>query len=260
MRITTAFTTAVFTALFSTVNSHSWVSQVQLVSGDGAGTLGYSRYYRGHIDDNETIKHLNPALNTYVCKDFTQGRVADSDKTTPQGTAYPILDASPGDRIALFWKDNGHVTLDSNLFKAPTATPGNVTVYGTTTERKLTLTEVVKWEKNGGKDGRLLTIAPYDDGSCAEDNQSKIALERGVDGQSKDCRMYVTIPEDVGSEKYYTLYWVWDFSMKTGTRTTEWYTSCIDIAIKDKSKAKSGGAPAKKKRELGYSAKFRVRE
>lgn len=164
-----------------------------------------------------------------------------------QSSAYPRLQAQPGDQVALRYRENGHIS--KPIPEKPTF--GSVSVYGTNDPRDSDAVVNIHhiWNANntgGDRRGRLLQRQSFDDGSCYENNESELSAIRavagqpphdGVDGINLACKSVVTIPRDVPQKTWYTLYWVWDWPSvgNVGGKGTilkeELYTTCIDIQI-----------------------------
>lgn len=169
-------------------------------------------------------------LDVPICKRVTQGN------KNPQ---YPNLKAKAGDQVELRWMENGHVTkdpLDPNLNKIAGANNGRIYIYGSDAvdaNNNPKLSEVRKWTRNGSKEGVLLADVPFDDGVCAEKNDSPISAERFGKGGGGDCKTTIKIPENLDpNKKFYSVLWAWDFTAKGGANApTQWYTSCLDIEI-----------------------------
>lgn len=159
---------------------------------------------------------------------------------------FPKLAAAPGDYVSGLYTENGHITLPlKDASGAVIGMPGTMFWYGTT-EVGLApmLADVIAWTadgKGGNGKGKLLSgPTSYDDGVCAEDNPSPISAARGAQGKASiPCHSNFKLPESLKDGSTYTVYWVWDFSLKAGPGKdgkgdghVEWYTSCMDIDIK----------------------------
>lgn len=175
---------------------------------------------------------------------------ADSQKTPHQTGLSPRLTARAGDTIALWYQENGHVTLPQRSPGKPN-NRGVVSVYGTTkprtTDSLLSIHNV--WNRagtGGNKRGKLLAQAVFDDGRCYQQNTGFISKQRqklfppkqGVlpMGSNQWCHINVVLPKDAAAAaaaagNLYTLYWVWDWPTKVGLTKPELYTTCIDIKI-----------------------------
>lgn len=164
-----------------------------------------------------------------------------------QTNGYPALKASPGEVIALRYRENGHITKTT----ADKMTFGAVSVYGTVNSKPADqLSEIHHiWNANntgGDQRGRLLVRQSFDDGACYELNDSALSMARAatgqpphdaLDGTGLACKVEFTLPIDVGKGGLYTVYWVWDWpsngesTVAPGVTKEQYYTSCLDIQI-----------------------------
>jgi hypothetical protein len=216
---------------------------------------GYIRNYQGHIDATASYRITQPGLTAPICAPFQQ---TFNQYSNP---LYPQLIAAPGDYVQGIYLENGHVT----LLQTPESKSGTVYWFGTTVDSpSRTLADVMAWKQGGNKQGVMLSSAtPFDDGLCAEDNGSPIALARKAKGGTGPCKSAFKIPENLKDGSIYTVYWVWDFSKHFAEPAdrVEWYTSCIDIKIQDRSKKlkRSAGDDEDNNDSWARSAKFRGR-
>ncbi|PTB68880.1 hypothetical protein BBK36DRAFT_1112994 [Trichoderma citrinoviride] len=134
-----------------------------------------------------------------------------------------MLEAAPGDHIAIIHLENGHTTLPQNQPKKP-LNRGTVFLYGTSQpkeEERLFDVHLV-WNKQGtGGDGRgrLLATRNYDDGQCYQPNSGSISMERATklasEGAQHDielgCQSTLQLPTDLKPGSIYTIYWYWDW-------------------------------------------------
>lgn len=174
----------------------------------------------------------------YICKSTQQ--------TANQTLGSPMLQTEPGSRVLLMYQENGHITLPEASPNKPT--PGTVYVYGTDMpyphDTLLNIHGV--WNKNGtagDKRGRLLSTAPFDDGSCYQINSSKESLRRQDipqrlhkedEGENLWCGTVVKLPEHLPHGSNYTFYWVWDWPSKDdsgGLIKPQIYTTCVDVHV-----------------------------
>ncbi|EFQ99753.1 hypothetical protein MGYG_02766 [Nannizzia gypsea CBS 118893] len=242
----------------STAHSHSWVEELDIVAGNGSFT-GKPGYIRGHVD--RTAQGFNDDLMTNRLP--PNGRPADvgiihsdymcmpSQRNRRQTEGWPRLEATPGDIVALLYRENGHVTLPDNQPGKP-KNRGTVHVYGTNNPRPddkfLDIHKV--WNKDGtGGDrrGKLLSRQNFDDGRCYQINGDKISTERQkkyphvpdkLMGADVACQHILQLPSDyVVPGKSLSMYFVWDWPTAPGVDPnlprgkTEIYTSCMDIDI-----------------------------
>jgi hypothetical protein len=178
-----------------------------------------------------------------------------------------MLIASRGDKIALQYQENGHVTLPQNQANKP-LNRGTVYIYGTTNlDPNTNLLDVLyKWTPDGtggNRQGQLLATRNYDDGQCYQINNGNISRSRVVSfakeaqdpmGANLWCQADVSLPNNLPVGKAYTLIWVWDWPTLdrpnvpfppssapgalpglNGTKvvTPEIYTTVMDVKIVD---------------------------
>jgi len=142
-----------------------------------------------------------------------------------QGLGFPRLAAKPGSRVRANYTENGHISKPRAA--SPTGDTGMTFWYGTSHPAQCdTLYEVMEWGAGGDQRGELLTVAPFDDGTCTEANAAPISQARG--GVDIPCNSMFTIPLDVQPGSIYTVYWIWDYSDE---KHIEIYTTCADIDI-----------------------------
>jgi hypothetical protein len=85
-----------------------------------------------------------------------------------------MLEAAPGDYIAIMHLENGHTTLPHNQPNKP-RNRGTIYFYGTTQpkEQEKLFDVHLLWNKQGtggDKRGKLLATRNYDDGQCYQPN------------------------------------------------------------------------------------------
>jgi hypothetical protein len=203
-------------------------------------------------DDNTYLLPPSPEL-TFSPTDLMCKR----SQSIGNQTGGPVLTASDGDRIALRYLENGHITqpdVPPNKFSS-----GNVTVYGTFTplEDDRFLDIHGQWTLDGlGGDQRgfILSAGAFDDGGCFQfdpTHHSPIANQRYAtfgpgtsanEAPNRWCGSMIILKDPSGEPlspgTVLTLYWVWDWpSYVAGnagappTVLNETYTSCMDIFI-----------------------------
>ena len=185
-------------------------------------------------------KILDPSVNPSICKPGTHSYAADA----------PRLNATPGDRIAILYAKNGHVT-NPRQTKRPFHS-GNVNVYGTLFDAKNlapTTSSIpgTRRTKCGNKQqGRLLGLHFYDDlryyedqGGNELDKESKFNTTRReqFDFDSLSCQTAFKLSEDLPSTGIHTVVGVWDWPQigANGNLQTEIYTSCDEIQLRKRS-------------------------
>lgn len=245
-----------FCLLASTIQAHSWVEQLSVISASGA-FVGAPGYPRGNVlrtipgfNDNEMVNLIPPNGRPAGNIIFDTDLMCRSSQTKgSQTSGSPVLTASPGDMIALRYQENGHVTEPWNQPGKPD-NRGTVFIYGTSqssdSDTFLGIHKV--WNSDGtGGDGRgiLLATRNFDDGQCYQINLFNISEARqtkfphtanSLMGADLWCQADVTIPSTAETPSVYTLYWVWDWPTSLETsgqpdRLQEIYTTCIDINL-----------------------------
>ncbi|KAL8381406.1 hypothetical protein RB595_005600 [Gaeumannomyces hyphopodioides] len=266
------------------VDAHSWVEQMKRIgpSGKLLDPPGFSRSFVPRTGDANLnmMKIVGSTAGQPLCNPATGKSVANSYKDAK----YPKLKAAPNDMIALRYLENGHVTKWMDSPPKP-KNQGTVYIYATTKPKDNEQFDNVhkKWtaDGNGGdKSGWLLATRNYDDGRCYEDgnpnaeqrkSEYKISNQASTDGQGMNhwCQNDIQLPDNVKPGQDITLYWVWDYSTistrqgapdnehlgSVKVTTTEFYSSCMEIAIVDQCspdlgevkgpKCKSGGSSSK---------------
>lgn len=185
--------------------------------------------------------------SNYICKPTQQ--------TANQTLGSPMLQTEPGSKVLLMYEENGHITLPEALRDKPSL--GTVYVYGTYMpypyDTLLNIHGV--WNINGtagDKRGRLLSTAPFDDGSSYQINSSKTSLRRQDmlqhphkedEGENLWCGIVVKLPEHLPHGPNYTFYWVWDWPSEYdsgGLIKPQIYTTCVDIHVVSRSGVRLG--------------------
>jgi hypothetical protein len=161
--------------------------------------------------------------SSLVCKPPSQSN------PTVQLAKFPRLQAPPGARILARHTENGHVSKPD----ASDAFSGYTYWYGTSSPSpRHTLQNALDWTsdgKGGRGDGIFLGRGTYDDGKCAEPNDTPISKARGVGsrGKMKDCIDSFKLPEGLKPGTTYTVYWVWDFSGHFGSKAPKHIEVCF---------------------------------
>ncbi|KAF3760099.1 hypothetical protein M406DRAFT_343683 [Cryphonectria parasitica EP155] len=186
-------------ALIQVAVSHSWVERLFRIAPNGTmvNPPGFMRAYTPRTAgfDEEADLNLIPPngrsdgkiihSNNPICKSIQTISNYSSD--------YPMLNAAPGDIVALQYQENGH-TADG---------------------------------QGGDQRGRLLAEMNFDDGQCYQINGGNISVDRqgrfpkaAEDPQGSDlwCQADVRLPCDLPGGTMYTLVLI-----------PEIYTSCMDI-------------------------------
>lgn len=241
-------------------NAHSWVEELTVIAPNGTftGSPGYPRGYVSRSAPNfndGTMTHLLSSTGPMNLTDVSGDMCKDTQKKPTQNEGFGRLQAAAGDAIALRYQENGHVTLPDTQAGKP-ENRGTVYVYGTTepkeNEQLQTIHKVWNEDGTGGdKRGVLLSVQDFDDGQCYQINGGEISKERQsefpheadkVMGADLWCQQDIRLPDDLPSEKLYTLYWVWDWPTARGVDPNlprgkqEVYTTCMDVLVADKPK------------------------
>ncbi|KAI4266641.1 MAG: hypothetical protein L6R35_006926 [Caloplaca aegaea] len=241
--------------LLVSASAHSWIEDMSVIAKNGTfiGAPGYPRANakRGPgVNPDKEMVHLIPANGRP-----TGNKILDSDpmcmpsqQQPKQSEGSPMLNAAPGDMVALRYQENGHVSLPENQ-PGKEANRGTVYIYGTTSpspeDKFLSIHKVWNSEGTGGdKRGKLLASEPYDDGQCYQINGGQISTQRREEfkhesdplmGADLWCQNNFKIPKDAPSGKPYTVYWVWEWdTAPTAGQPNgllERYTTCMDISL-----------------------------
>ncbi|KAG5925645.1 hypothetical protein E4U53_003257 [Claviceps sorghi] len=136
---------------------------------------------------------------------------------------HPLLQAAPGDHVAIVHLENGHVSLPHNQPKKP-LNRGTIFFYGTSQpkEQERLFDVHLRWNKDGtggDKRGIFLGTRDYDDGQCFQPNTAAITNERASkfssDGaktsQELPCQSDIKLPDNLKPGSVYTVYWYWDW-------------------------------------------------
>ena len=217
---------AALLALVSPTRAHSWIEYAYKIAPNGtfAGDVGYPR---GYLPRTST----NPLWNDFIPESLlpTQGESAFTGQellnkfTLDKKPPYAMLEASPGDYIALMHYENGHVTLPDIQPTKP-QNRGTIYLYGTSQPKeheKLFDVHLI-WNDDGtGGDGRgkLLATRNFDDGQCFQPNYGAISDARAAEYASEGaeeseellCQSDLKLPSDLKAGSIYTIYWYWDW-------------------------------------------------
>ncbi|XWW99654.1 hypothetical protein V2A60_007665 [Cordyceps javanica] len=206
--------------------AHSWVEEVYRIAPSGAlvGDIGYPRGWVARTSTDPVWKDAIPQnLLPPAGQSAYSGDEIINKYDFSESPAFPMLQAAPGDHVALIHLENGHTSLPQNQPKKP-RNRGTIFIYGTADPKpKERLFDVhLAWNRagtGGDKRGRLLATRNYDDGQCYQPNPGDISNERAkalaADGASHDrelrCQSDIQLPDDLKSGSTYTLYWYWDW-------------------------------------------------
>ncbi|KAK1148982.1 hypothetical protein N8T08_007657 [Aspergillus melleus] len=242
-------------------NAHTWVEQLTVIAPNGT-FIGSPGYPRGNVPrtapnfNDGTMTHLLSATGSKNMTAVTGDMCMDSQKKQVQSEGNPRLQAAAGDAVALRYQENGHVTLPDTQAGKP-KNRGTVYVYGTTDPKENDRLEAIHkvWNKDGSggdKRGVLLSTQDFDDGQCYQINGGAISQKRQTDfphqadqlmGADLWCQQDIRLPQNLPSDKPYTLYWVWDWPTAKGVDPglpggkQEVYTTCMDVNVVKKPNA-----------------------
>lgn len=205
--------------------AHSWIEAAQRIAPDGAliGPLGYAR---GWVPRNTTDPPWHDTIPLqrlpYDGQTAYSGQEILNKFPKDLNPGMPMLEAAPGDHIAIFHLENGHTTVLTDRPKPRNA--GTIFLYGTTqpADQEKLFDVHLQWTRDGkGGDGRghLLGTRNYDDGQCVQGAPTPIGNERmaalGItnprDFFELPCQSDVKLPDSLKDGDIYTIYWYWDW-------------------------------------------------
>ncbi|KAL6876605.1 hypothetical protein J3F83DRAFT_759096 [Trichoderma novae-zelandiae] len=213
-------------ALATLANGHSWIEKAYKVAANGT-MIGAEGYARGWIARDSTDPVFQDIIPQWILPAAGQGAYSGDEVLNKykldENPQFPMLEAAPGDHIAIIHLENGHTTLPQNQPKKP-MNRGTVFLYGTSQpkENERLFDVHLVWNKQGtGGDGRgrLLATRNYDDGQCYQPNSGPISMERATqlasEGATHDvelgCQSTLQLPTDLKAGSIYTIYWYWDW-------------------------------------------------
>ncbi|KAM0253973.1 hypothetical protein ACHAQJ_006986 [Trichoderma viride] len=217
---------ALVLAFAAIANAHSWIERAYKVAPNGT-MIGAEGYARGWLPRNSTNPPFQDIIPQWLLPLSGQSAYSGDEVLNKykleENPQFPMLEAAPGDHIALIHLENGHTTLPQNQPKKP-QNRGTVFLYGTSQpkENERLFDVHLVWNKNGtGGDGRgtLLSTRNYDDGQCYQPNNGPISLQRAAElapeGAVHDielgCQSTIQLPSDLKAGSIYTIYWYWDW-------------------------------------------------
>ncbi|KAG5663772.1 hypothetical protein KAF25_006357 [Fusarium avenaceum] len=221
------------TTLISSASAHSWVEYASKLAQNGTmiGKIGYAR---GFVPRDSTNPPYTDTIPQNILPPSGQPAYSGNEilnkfklEKNPQ---FPMLEAAPGDYVALMHLENGHTTLPDNQPNKP-RNRGTIYFYGTTQpkdEEKLFDVHLL-WNKEGtggDKRGKLIATRNYDDGQCYQPNNRDISLERSsklaplgaIPTKELSCQSDIKLPEDLKPGDIYTIYWYWDWPDLNGDK------------------------------------------
>ncbi|KAG5926609.1 hypothetical protein E4U42_003118 [Claviceps africana] len=211
-------------ALASSVTAHSWIEYALRIAPNGTmvGERGFPRGYMARDQpgfSDQVPQHILPAAGQAA---YTGQEVLNKFpfEANPK---HPLLQAAPGDHVAIIHLENGHVSLPQNQPKKP-LNRGTIFFYGTSQpkEQERLFDVHLRWNKDGtggDKRGIFLGTKDYDDGQCFQPNTAAITNERASrfssDGakisQELPCQSDIKLPDNLKPGSVYTVYWYWDW-------------------------------------------------
>lgn len=210
-------------ALTCSVSAHSWIEYALRIAPNGT-MVGERGFPRGHIDrDNGFNDKVPQQLLPASGQSAYSGEEILNKFPFEANPKHPLLQASPGEHVAIIHLENGHVSLPQNQPKKP-HNRGTIFFYGTAQPKpQEKLFDVhLRWNKDGtggDKRGVLLGTKNYDDGQCFQPNAGGITSERaskfssdGADTKKElPCQSDIKLPDDLKPGSVYTIYWYWDW-------------------------------------------------
>jgi hypothetical protein len=239
----------------SVTRAHTWIEELLVIASNGT-MVGAPGYPRGFVSratpgfNDGQMDYLippngRPTGNQILPTDLMCKSTQNIGSQTP---GFPVLNASPGDMIALRYQENGHVT-NPGVPPGKPANGGTVYIYGTQkpsdSDTLLAIHKVWNAAGTGGNgNGILLATRNFDDGQCYQvDNAHALSVQRQKEfphkadplmGEDLWCQTDVTLPSNIAASDSYTLYWVWDWPTGTpgvGSGVNEIYTTCMDVNL-----------------------------
>ncbi|KAK9437620.1 hypothetical protein VB005_08614 [Metarhizium brunneum] len=211
-------------ALACLTSAHSWIEYAYVLAPNGTmvGNIGYPRGYQPRITSGWTDKipqWILPENGTA----FYTGKEILNKYPFEQNPKQPVLEAAPGDHIALLHLENGHVTLPQTQANKP-KNRGTIYLYGTSepSENEKLFDVHLLWNKDGtggNQKGVLLATRNYDDGRCFQPNTADITNQRVAEwkddgaqnSQELLCHSDLKLPDNLKPGSFYTIYWYWDW-------------------------------------------------
>lgn len=223
---TSVIALAAAATLVSPVSAHSWVEYAFRLARNGTmvGKIGFPRGYVARDSTNPPFSDSIPQnILPASGQSFYSGDEVLNKFKLNKSPEHPMLEASPGDYVAIMHLENGHTTLPQNQPNKP-KNRGTIFFYGTSEpkdEEKLFDVHLV-WNKEGtggDKRGRLLATRNYDDGQCYQPNAGELSNSRATElagqgallEQELACQSDIKLPDDLKPGSTYTVYWYWDW-------------------------------------------------
>ncbi|KAF5027745.1 hypothetical protein F66182_123 [Fusarium sp. NRRL 66182] len=212
--------------LISPTLAHSWVEYAYKLARNGTmiGSIGYPR---GYVPRDSTNPPFTDTIPQNILPQAGQPAYSGDEILNKfkldENPQFPMLEASPGEYVALMHLENGHTTLPHNQPNKP-KNRGTIYFYGTTKpkdEEKLFDVHLL-WNKEGtggDKRGKLIATRNYDDGQCYQPNPGELSTERSSElapqgalpTKELACQSDIKLPDDLKPGEIYTIYWYWDW-------------------------------------------------
>ncbi|CAG9955116.1 unnamed protein product [Clonostachys rosea f. rosea IK726] len=209
-------------ALTNSVDAHSWIERAIKINAANQTFFGAEGYPRGYIPRSDPSFNDEKVLLRlpYTGTAFYTGDEKINKAAFDANPSFPMLEAAPGDFIAITHLENGHTTKPQTNPLKP-YNRGTVFLYGTADPKDdEKLFDIhLKWNTEGtGGDGRgkLLSTRNYDDGQCYEARNEGMALSRAQALKTNPstplaCQSDLQLPDDLKPGSIYTIYWYWDW-------------------------------------------------
>ncbi|KAK3366520.1 hypothetical protein B0H63DRAFT_405449 [Podospora didyma] len=225
---------AALLSLLGNTAAHSWPEMTMRLAPNGTmvGKPGFDRthHVRGSIPEDDIVWLLPPNGRPDGKVIHPDDKIARPDQRKLDGSSYnaefPMLNAAPGDFVALLYTENGHVSAADVAKPGKPINRGTVYLYGTTQNdlSSANLADIhLTWTADGtGGDGKgkLLATRNYDDGQCHEappaagDREGIITFRKKAFPHSNDalsCQSDLQIPLNTKIGEVFTVIWVWDW-------------------------------------------------
>ncbi|KAJ9428455.1 hypothetical protein QL093DRAFT_2091651 [Fusarium oxysporum] len=183
------------TTLISPALAHSWVEYAFKLARNGTmfGNIGYPQH---SPQAGQPAYSGEEILNKFPLEKKPQ---------------FPMLEAAPGDYIAIMHLENGHTTLPHNQPNKP-RNRGTIYFYGTTQpkEQEKLFDVHLLWNKQGtGGDKRgVISQTLVNSALSALANSLLKALSPT---KELACQSDIKLPDNLKTGDIYTIYWYWDW-------------------------------------------------
>jgi hypothetical protein len=225
--IMASFTILALTALLPFTAAHSWVERASRIAPNGT-MIGPKGFARGYVPRDSTNPPFTDTIPTNILPIagqpmYSGDEILNKFPLDPNPANFPLLEAAPGDHVAIIHLENGHTTQPQNQPNKP-RNRGTIFFYGTSKpkdqERLFDVHLVWNRDGSGGdKRGRLLGTRNYDDGQCYQPSNAELSTSRAAalasEGAKHEielaCQSDLQLPNDLKPGSIYTIYWYWDW-------------------------------------------------